>query len=183
MIFRVREVLNYGGFFAGDTVTVTAHAVATPDVEVTLTIDQGALTNLDDRFQIVAGMALEVQLEGEHVVSATLAAVPERAALRTAVKFNGAKEQAVAAQSLSPDAGSKAPAPMRTLGGSPAEGSPSDPGRRGAGAGSALSRSGADTAPTPADGSRIFSHFCAKCNLWILGAPRDGKCGVEGHDL
>jgi hypothetical protein len=139
MIYRIREVLNYGGFFAGDTVTVTAHTVAQPDAELTLTIDQGALTNLDDRFQIVAGMALEVQLEGGHVVSAALVAAPERAVLRTAVKSARAKAPALAAHGVSPD--------------------------------------------TPADGPRIFSHFCAKCNLWILGAPRDGKCGVEGHAL
>ena len=144
MIYRIREVLNYGGFFAGDTVTVTAHTVAQPDDELTLTIDQGALTNLDDRFLIVAGMALDVQLEGGHVVSAALVAAPERAVLRTALKSAGAKAPALAAHSVSPGAG---------------------------------------TAPTPADGPRIFSHFCAKCNLWILGAPRDGKCGVEGHAL
>jgi len=143
MIYRIREVLNYGGFFAGDTVTVTAHAVAQTDDEVTLTIDQLALTNIDDRFQIVAGMALDVQLEGGHVVAATLVAAPERAALRAAVK-SGAKAPALAAQSASPDAGGT---------------------------------------PTPAGGPRIFSHYCATCNLWILGAPRDGKCGVEGHDL
>jgi hypothetical protein len=153
MIYRIREVLNYGGFFAGDTVTVTAHTVAQPDAELTLTIDQGALTNLDDRFQIVAGMALDVQLEGGHVVSAALVAAPERAVLRSAVKSAGAKAPALAAHSVSPGAG-KVPAPL-----------------------------GAGAAPTPPDGPRIFSHFCAKCNLWILGAPRDGKCGVEGHAL
>ena len=144
MIYRIHEVLNYGGFFSGDTVTVTAHAVAQPDAELTLTIDQGALTNLDDRFQILAGMALDVQLEGDHVVSATLVATPDRAMLRSIVKTKQLVQAATAA------------------GGGVSTGLPGRP-------------AGAD--------SLIFAHYCAQCNLWILGAPRDGKCGVEGHNL
>ena len=135
MIYLIHEVLNYGGFFAGDTVTVTAHAAGDAAGEVTLTIDQGALTNLDDRFQILAGMALDVEQEGGHVVAAALIAAPDRAALRAIMK---------AAQ--------------------PAHAGPSP-------AGAASSA------------ARVFSHHCAQCSLWILGAPRDGKCGVEGHDL
>jgi hypothetical protein len=127
VIFRIREVINYGGFFSGDTVTVSAHATGKPDDERTLTIDQGALTNVDDRFQIVAGMALDVQLEGDHVTSAALLAAPERAMLRKAV--SASKPQ------------------------------------------------------VPSGAPLIFSHYCAKCSLWILGAPRDGRCGVEGHEL
>src|SRR5437868_1395264 len=86
MIYKIHEVLNYGGFFAGDTVTITAHEAGKPDDEVTLTIDQGALTNLDDRYQVLAGMALDVQGEGGHIVAATLVATPERVALRSIVK-------------------------------------------------------------------------------------------------
>ena len=86
MIYRIHEVLNYGGFFAGDTVTVTAHEAGKPADEVTLTIDQGALSNLDDRYQILAEMALDVQQEGGHVVAAALIATPDRAALRSIVK-------------------------------------------------------------------------------------------------
>jgi hypothetical protein len=138
MIYRIREVVNYGGFFAGDTVTVSAHANDKPDEELTLTIDQGTLTNVDDRFQIVAGMALDVKLEGEHVVSAALLAAPERAVLRKAVSAANHKDPSPKSQ---------------------------------------------DTNPAAPEAPRIFSHYCAKCNLWILGAPRDGKCGVEGHEL
>ena len=146
MIYRVHDVLNYGGFFAGDTVTLTAHAVgAQPPVgspveraavtnagsvgpadEQTFTIDQGALTNVGgDRYKIVAGMALDLQFEGERVATATLIAAKERAALRQAVVLK----------------------------------------------------------PEPLDGPRIFSHYCKQCELWILGEPRDGKCGVEAHAL
>lgn len=135
MVYLINEVLNYGGFFAGDTVTVTARAAGGPAGEDTLTIDQGALTNLDDRFQILAGMALDVQQEGGHVVAAALIAAPDRTALRSIVK---AKQPAHAVSA--PDGAASAAA-------------------------------------------RVFAHHCPQCNLWILGAPRDGRCGVEGHDL
>ncbi|MBI1802410.1 MAG: hypothetical protein HYR71_12365 [Chloroflexi bacterium] len=85
VIVRLHDVLNYGGFFGGDTVTVTAHAVDRPAVEQTITIDQGALTNVGDRYQIVGGAALALEFEGERVSSATLIGMRERAALRQAV--------------------------------------------------------------------------------------------------
>ncbi len=127
-IFRVHDVLNYGGFFAGDTVTLTAHAVDNPSEERTLTIDQGALTNVGgDRYQVVGGMALDLQFEGERVASATVVAAQERETLRRSVS-----------------------APVPTA---------------------------------PLEGPRLFSYFCPRCGLWILGEPKDGKCAVEGHAL
>jgi hypothetical protein len=145
MIWRIREVVNYGGFFAGDTVTVTAYAIGKPDDELTVTIDQDALSNVDGRFHIVAGMALDVQLEGDHIVAAALLAAPNRAALRTAVRQEG--PQVPTPKAISANSKSQIPDSNVLL------------------------------------GPRIFSHYCAKCALWILGAPRDGRCGVEGHAL
>ncbi len=85
-IYRVDDVLNYGGFFGGDTVTLSAHPVSEPSNEQTLTIDQSALTNVGgDRYKIVAGMALDLQFEGERVNAATLVAAQSREALRSAV--------------------------------------------------------------------------------------------------
>ena len=85
-IFRVDDVLNYGGFFAGDTVTLIARAVGDPADERTLTIDQGALTNVGgDRYKIVGGMALDLQFEGERVGAATVVASNKRETLRSAV--------------------------------------------------------------------------------------------------
>jgi len=85
-IFRVDDVLNYGGFFAGDTVTLIARAVDDPADERTLTIDQGALTNVGgDRYKIVGGMALDLQFEGERVSAATVVASNRRETLRSAV--------------------------------------------------------------------------------------------------
>ena len=86
MIFRVTEVLNYGGFFAGDTITLTAKEVGKPDEERTFTIDQGVLTNVGgDRYKVLAGLALDLQTEGEHVGSATVVAAKDRKLLRDAV--------------------------------------------------------------------------------------------------
>lgn len=36
---------------------------------------------------------------------------------------------------------------------------------------------------SPADAPRVFSHRCEQCGLWILGAPRDGACALQGHVL
>lgn len=86
MIFRVTEVLNYGGFFAGDTITLTAKEAGKPDEERTFTIDQGVLTNVGgDRYKVLAGMALDLQTEGEHVSVASVVGAKDRAALRGAV--------------------------------------------------------------------------------------------------
>jgi hypothetical protein len=126
-IYRIHDVLNYGGFFAGDTVTVSARAVADPSEEKTFTIDQSALTNISgDRYKIVAGLALALQFEGERVSSATVIAAKERATLRQVVQYPISNTQSLAAP-------------------------------------------------------RLFAHHCAPCDLWILGEPHDGKCGVAGH--
>ena len=126
MIFRVTEVVNYGGFFAGDTLTVTARAVGDPTDERTYTIDQGALTNVGgDRFKILADMALDLTIEGEHVASATVLAAKDRKVLRDAVVLP----------------------------------------------------------PEPLSGPRMFSYYCKQCDLWILGEPKEAKCGIEGHTL
>ena|SRR5438874_1446414 len=85
-IFRVDDVLNYGGFFAGDTVTLIARAVDDTSDERTLTIDQSALTNVGgDRYKIVGGMALDLQFEGERVGAATVVAAKQRETLRSNV--------------------------------------------------------------------------------------------------
>ncbi|MEP7200947.1 MAG: hypothetical protein ABI874_14075 [Chloroflexota bacterium] len=136
MIYRVHDVLNYGGFFAGDTVTLTAHAINEPTNEQTFTIDQGALTNVGgDRYKVVAGMALDLQFEGERVAAARVIAARERETLRNAI----------AAETDPQNLKSQIPNTKEL------------------------------NAP------RIFSHYCQQCDLWILGEPREGKCGVEGH--
>ena len=85
----VREVHNFGGFFGGDTVTLTAtpfgSAAASDDEEQTIMIDQQALANVRDRHTICAGMLLELARTGERVDRAVLLGAATHAQLRAAL--------------------------------------------------------------------------------------------------
>ena len=85
--FLVREVHNFGGFFGGDTVTLTAAPFgnASADEEQTITIDQQALANVPDRHTISAGMVLELTRSGERVDRAELLGAATHAELRAAL--------------------------------------------------------------------------------------------------
>ena len=84
-LYLVQEVHNFGGFFGGDTVTLTATLLGAPNDERTLTIDERALTNVRDRHTIAAGMLLAVQLTGERVERAELLGAATHAELRAAL--------------------------------------------------------------------------------------------------
>src|SRR3954451_348308 len=87
--FLVQEVHNFGGFFGGDTVTLTAtpfiNTTAPPGEEQTITIDQQALANVRDRHTISAGMLLELSRTGERVDRAELLGAATHAQLRAAL--------------------------------------------------------------------------------------------------
>lgn len=83
-LYRVKEVLNYGGFFAGDTVTLIAQPLGGGD-ERDFTIDDHAFRNVTDRYKIAAGMLLALETEGEKVLAATLVGAATREALRDAI--------------------------------------------------------------------------------------------------
>jgi hypothetical protein len=84
MIFHVQEVHNFGGFFGGDTVTLTATPFGGGE-EQTITIDQQALANVGDRHTIRPGMLLDLALTGERVERAELLGAASRAELREAL--------------------------------------------------------------------------------------------------
>jgi hypothetical protein len=83
----VSEVHNFGGFFGGDTVTLSGAAwpSSADTLEQTLTIDAAALSNVPDRHTLVAGMLLELSFAGERVERATLLGAADYAALRRAL--------------------------------------------------------------------------------------------------
>jgi hypothetical protein len=83
--YLVQEVHNFGGFFGGDTVTLSAIRFEQPDDEATITIDQQALTNVPDRHTIAAGMLLELDLTGDRVDRAELLGAATQAELRAAL--------------------------------------------------------------------------------------------------
>jgi rubrerythrin len=86
MRLLISEVHNFGGFFGGDTVSLSgAEWRAAEAAERTLTIDEAALANVPDRHQVAAGMLLELQFAGERVERATLLGAGSHAALRAAL--------------------------------------------------------------------------------------------------
>jgi hypothetical protein len=92
--FLVQEVHNFGGFFGGDTVTLTAipvgHTTVPAGEEQTITIDQQALANVRDRHTISPGMLLELERTGERVDRAVLLGAATYAQLRAALGVPGA---------------------------------------------------------------------------------------------
>lgn len=86
MQFLVSEVHNFGGFFGGDTVSLSgAEWRAEGAEERTLTIDQAALANVADRHTISAGMLFELTFAGERVDRALLVGAASHAELRRAL--------------------------------------------------------------------------------------------------
>jgi hypothetical protein len=84
-LYLVQEVHNFGGFFGGDTVTLTATRRDAPDNERVLTIDERVFTNVRDRHTIAAGMLLALALTGERVDRAELLGAATYAGLRAAL--------------------------------------------------------------------------------------------------
>lgn len=83
--YVVHEVHNFGGFFGGDTVTLTASRSGESDAEQTLTIDERAFTNVCNRHTISAGMVLGLVFQGERVERAELLGAATHADLRAAL--------------------------------------------------------------------------------------------------
>lgn len=69
--WRVLEVHNFGGFFGGDTVTLTAARVG-DGVEETITIDEKALANMRDRYKVAPDMVFDLHMAGDRVDRAEL---------------------------------------------------------------------------------------------------------------
>lgn len=84
-LYLVREVHNFGGFFGGDTVTLTAAPRSQPDDEQTLTIDEKALANVADRYTITAGMLLQLEFAGDRIERAELLGAASHTELRAAL--------------------------------------------------------------------------------------------------
>ncbi len=77
----VTEVHNFGGFFGGDTVTLSATPWPQGE-ETTWTIDEKVLDNVSDRHIIAPGMLLQLEVNGERVDRAWVLAAREWKTLR-----------------------------------------------------------------------------------------------------
>lgn len=71
--WQVIEVHNFGGFFGGDTVTLTATRYD-DRLEETLTIDEKALSNVRERHAVAPSMVFDLRMTGERVDQADLLA-------------------------------------------------------------------------------------------------------------
>ncbi len=86
----VREVINYGGFFGGDTISLTASPLDAPDEQSDFTIAEHDIENLQDKYQIVEGVVLGLAVDGGEVRRARVLAAPTRDALYGAARVEAA---------------------------------------------------------------------------------------------
>lgn len=91
-LVRLKEVLNYGGFFGGDTISAIAEPYEGGE-EFDITIDEHVFVNLTDRYKIFDGFILDVERDGERITSARVVAAPERKQLKEAVDATTASER------------------------------------------------------------------------------------------
>ncbi len=82
--WSVLEVHNFGGFYGGDTVTLTA-ARWSDHVEETITIDEKALANVRDRHSVAPSMVFDLIMAGDRVDRADLLGAADWAVLDAAL--------------------------------------------------------------------------------------------------
>ena len=92
-LYRVKQVMNYGGFFGGDTINAILEPYAGGD-EQDFTLDEHLFDNLKDRYKVLAGFVLELDTDGEKVTHARICAAPERGQLKEAIDPDTPSEQA-----------------------------------------------------------------------------------------
>jgi len=84
--YVVTDVLNFGGFFGGETVTLDAAPMSTPDKISGFIIPEHVFENLTMRHLIAAGMALGLVVDNGEVRAARVLGAPTREQLKEIVK-------------------------------------------------------------------------------------------------
>lgn len=84
--YVVTDVLNFGGFFGGETVTLDAHPQSTPDTFASFIIPEHLFDNLTQRHLITPGMALGLVVDNGEVRAARVLGAPTREQLKEIVK-------------------------------------------------------------------------------------------------
>jgi hypothetical protein len=84
--YIVTDVLNFGGFFGGETVTLDAAPMATPDKVSGFIIPEHVFDNLTQRHLIAPGMALGLVVDNGEVRAARVLGAPAREQLKDIVK-------------------------------------------------------------------------------------------------
>ncbi|MDQ4078700.1 MAG: hypothetical protein M3220_20970 [Chloroflexota bacterium] len=91
-LYKVKEVLNYGGFFGGDTIS----AIVEPyggGAEQDVTIDEHAFDNLKDRYKVLDGFILDLEMDEGNVTNARIVAAPELQQLKEAIDPDAPSER------------------------------------------------------------------------------------------
>jgi hypothetical protein len=84
--YRVVDVLNYGGFFGGETVTLDAYPFSEPERITGFIIPEHLFDNLTQRHLIQTGVALGLVVDGGEVRAARVLGAPTREQLKELVK-------------------------------------------------------------------------------------------------
>ena len=84
--YRVIDVLNYGGFFGGETVTLDARPFSDPDRIFSCIIPEHLFDNLTQRHLIQPGVVLGLVVDGGEVRAARVLGAPTRDQLKELVK-------------------------------------------------------------------------------------------------
>lgn len=84
--YVVADVLNFGGFFGGETVTLDAAPQAAPDKIVSFIIPEHLFDNLTQRHLITAGMALGLVVDNGEVRAARVLGAPTREQLKEIIR-------------------------------------------------------------------------------------------------
>lgn len=99
--YIVVDVLNFGGFFGGETVTLDASPMSNRDKITGFIIPEHLFDNLTQRHLITAGMALGLVVDGGEVRAATVYGAPTREQLRAIVKQPAPEEAGPGPRALS----------------------------------------------------------------------------------
>src|SRR5262245_32363649 len=84
--YIVTDVLNFGGFFGGETVTLDAAPMSAPDKVTGFIIPEHVFDNLTQRHLIAAGMALGLVVDNGEIRAARVLGAPTREQLKEIVK-------------------------------------------------------------------------------------------------
>ena len=99
--YIVTDVLNFGGFFGGETVTLDATLRSDPSKFASFIIPEHVFDNLTARHLIAPGMALGLVVENGEVRAARVLGAPTRDQLKEIVKPPAPNESGPAPRGLS----------------------------------------------------------------------------------
>ncbi|MDQ6694651.1 MAG: hypothetical protein M3014_09565 [Chloroflexota bacterium] len=84
--YIVTDVLNFGGFFGGETVTLDATLRSDPKKFASFIIPEHLFENLTMRHLIAPGMALSLVVDGGEIRAARVVGAPTREQLKEIIK-------------------------------------------------------------------------------------------------